>query len=55
MNNDIVEISSILQRQKIPEGIRINFENLSSPTGNSKIFKKIEGEPIGIFEKFSKK
>ena len=31
-----VKISSILQRQKIPEGIRINLESRSSPTGNSK-------------------
>ena len=33
---DIVNISSILQRQKIPEGIRINLENHSSPTAKSK-------------------
>ena len=31
-----VKISSILQRQKIPEGIRIYLENHSSSTGNSK-------------------
>ena len=29
---DNVKISSILQRQKIPEGIRISLENHSSPT-----------------------
>ena len=31
-----VKISAILQRRKIPEGIRINLENHSSPSGNSK-------------------
>ena len=29
-------MSSILQRQKIPEGIRVSLENHSSPTENSK-------------------
>ena len=32
----IVKISSILQPQKIPGGIRISFENHFPPTGNSK-------------------
>ena len=34
--DNIVKISSILQRQKIPEGIRIRLENNFSSTGNSK-------------------
>ena len=43
----MVKISSILQRQKIPEGIRINLENHSSPTGNRK-------KPISQPETFKK-
>ena len=31
-----IKISSILQRQKIPDWIRVSLENHSSPTENSK-------------------
>ena len=53
MQNDIVKILSILQRQKKPEGIRINLENLSSPTGNSK--KPHLSQPETFFLKKNRK
>ena len=42
----IVKISSILQRQKIPEGIRIRLENHFFPTENSKKPILLNGKPL---------
>ena len=42
----IVKISSILQSQKIPEGIQIRLENHFSPTGDNKTL--IQRNPLEI-------